>query len=262
MILKPRIVAVLGAEAERDVLSLADADMVEVRLDLVEGDGLKVLKAVRKATSLPIIATNRLKSEGGQFEGGEEQRLGLLAKAADYADYVDIELCAKQRAEFIKRVSRPAIVSYHDFAGTPGQEELRAILEEMSSSKAAIAKIAVTPKCLRDNLDILGLLLEAKMPLCVIAMGEMGRHLRAVAPLYGSVLTYGYVSRAVAPGQMSIAELRQAQRLLDPMSAADLVWIAGASAASVTLRACRSQGPQAASDADPIKRDATTAPGR
>jgi 3-dehydroquinate dehydratase-1 len=220
MILKPRIVAVLGKEAARDVLSLADADMIEVRLDLVEGDRLEVMKAVRKATDLPIIATNRLKSDGGQFEGSEEQRLGLLAKAADYADYVDIELCAKQRTELIKRVSRPAIVSYHNFTCTPGREELRAILEKMSCSGAAIAKIAVTPTCLRDNLEVLGLLLEAKMPLCVIAMGEMGRHLRAVAPLYGSVLTYGYVSRAVAPGQMSIAELKEAQRLLDPVSAA------------------------------------------
>ncbi len=89
----------------------------------------------------------------------------------------------------------------------------------MKRSKAAIAKIAVTPTCMRDNLEIIGLLLEAKIPLCAIAMGQIGRHLRAVAPLYGSVLTYGYVSEAVAPGQMSIAELRQAQRLLDPVSA-------------------------------------------
>jgi len=219
MILKPRIVAVLGKEVARDVLSLADADMVEVRLDLVEGDCLEVMKAVRKATNLPIIATNRLKSDGGQFEGSEVDRIELLAKAAFFADYVDIELSAEQRTELMGSVNRPAIVSYHNFACTPGQEELHSILEEMKGSGAAIAKIAVTSTCLRDTLEILGLLLEAEMPLCVIAMGEMGRHLRAVAPLYGSVLTYGYVSRAAAPGQMSISELRQAQRLLDPASA-------------------------------------------
>ncbi len=219
MILKPRIVAVLGAEATRDVLSLADADMVEVRLDLVKGDRLEVMKDIRNATNLPIIATNRLKSEGGQFEGSEEERIGLLASAADYADYVDIELSAEQRVELMERLSRPAIVSYHNFERTPGREELRAILKEMKSSKASIAKIAVTPTNMRDNLEILELLLETDMPLCVIAMGQVGRHLRAVAPLYGSALTYGYVSRAAAPGQMSIAELRQAQRLLDPASA-------------------------------------------
>ncbi len=232
MILKPRIVAVLGKEARRDVLSLADADMVEVRLDLIEGDCLAVIKAVRKATNLPIIATNRLKSEGGQFEGREEDRIELLTKAAAYSDYVDIELLARQRSELMGRVNRSIIISYHNFARTPGRDELLAILKEMKDSKAAIAKIAVTPNCMRDNLEILGLLLEAEMPLCVIAMGQVGRHLRAVAPLYGSVLTYGYVSSAAAPGQMSISELRQAQRLLDPASAT--LWADSAKKMSVS----------------------------
>jgi 3-dehydroquinate dehydratase-1 len=63
---------------------------------------------------------------------------------------------------------------------------------------------------------ILDFLLKADMPLCMIAMGEVGRHLRAVAPLYGSVLTYGYVSEPTAPGQMSVSELRQALMLMDP----------------------------------------------
>ena len=47
----------------------------------------------------------------------------------------------------------------------------------MLGTGAAIAKIAVTPSCLSDNLVILDLLLEADMPLCMIAMGERGRHL-------------------------------------------------------------------------------------
>jgi len=91
---------------------------------------------------------------------------------------------------------------------------LRAILGEMKNTGAEIAKIAATPLRLQDNLEILQLLLEADMPLCVIAMGRLGRHLRAVAPLYGSVLTYGYVSQPTAPGQMSVSQLKQAFELL------------------------------------------------
>ncbi len=64
---------------------------------------------------------------------------------------------------------------------------------------------------------ILGLLLDADMPLCMIAMGNIGRHLRAVAPLYGSVLTYGFVAKSTAPGQMSLAELRLAKKLFERM---------------------------------------------
>lgn len=217
MKLKPRIVAVLGKGALRDVSATADADMIEVRLDLVVGDPLGALKEVRLATSKPIIATNRLPSEGGGFKGSERERIELLRRAADFADYVDIELRAELREELMNRIDKQFIVSYHDFDGMLGLDELRAILEEIKDTGAAIAKIAVTSSSLKDNLLILDFLLEVDIPLCMIAMGDVGRHLRAVAPLYGSALTYGYVSELTAPGQMSVSELRQALMLMDPI---------------------------------------------
>ena len=214
MILKPRIVASLGKNALDEVLSAKDAEMIEVRLDLVEGDPLETMKAVRKATNLPIIATNRLAAEGGRFEGGERERIDLLIEASNYADYVDIELRSELRNEFMSKVNKPVIVSYHDFSRTPPREELQAILDEMKRTGAAIAKIAVTPTSLKDNLRILDFLLDADMPLCIVAMGELGRHLRAVAPIYGSLLTYGYVAEPTAPGQLKVAELKAAMKLL------------------------------------------------
>lgn len=216
MMQKPRIVASLGKWAVRDVPATGDADLIEVRLDLEEGDPLSTLKEVRLAASKPIIATNRLAAEGGGFKGSERERIEMLRRASDYADYVDIELRAELRDELMERVNKPFVVSYHDFNGMPDLEDMKSILEEMKGTGAAIAKIAVTPSSLKDNLKILVFLLEADMPLCMIAMGEMGRHLRAVAPLYGSALTYGYVSQPTAPGQMSVSELRQTLKLLDP----------------------------------------------
>jgi 3-dehydroquinate dehydratase-1 len=84
----------------------------------------------------------------------------------------------------------------------------------MKKTEAAIAKIAVTPQIPQDNLRILQFLLDADTPLCMIAMGRLGRHLRAVAPIYGSALTYGFVTESTAPGQMSLAELCLARKLL------------------------------------------------
>jgi 3-dehydroquinate dehydratase-1 len=213
---RPRIVASLGKGAIRDVPSSDDADLIEVRLDLEGGDPIGALKEVRLATHKPIIATNRMKAEGGKFEGSERERIEFLRCAAEFADYVDIELRAELRDELMNRIDKQFIVSYHDFIGMPVLAELKSILEEMKDTGAAIAKIAVTPSSLKDDLLILDFLLKADMPLCMIAMGEMGRHLRAVAPLYGSVLTYGYVSEPTAPGQMSVSELRQALMLMDP----------------------------------------------
>ncbi len=214
MQLKPRIVAALGKDAARDILVCGDADMIEVRLDLIDMP-LETLKIVRSATEKPIIVTNRMKSEGGQFGGSEQKRIRILSEAAAYADWIDVELKAPMRNDILKMIDKPAIISYHDFIGMPSREELNAIMREMKQTGAKIAKIAVTPSSLKDNLLILDFLLDAEMPLCMIAMGKVGRHLRAVAPIYGSVLTYGYVSQAVAPGQMSIAELRASLNLLD-----------------------------------------------
>jgi 3-dehydroquinate dehydratase-1 len=214
MIRQSRIVAVLGAEGAQGVTAASEADMIELRLDLVNKP-IQAIKAVRLATTKPIIATNRLKTEGGMFQGSERERIELLLQAAPFADFVDIELLAEQRDEFMARVNKPVIVSYHDFLGMPDEDEMARILEKMKKTGAIYAKIAVTPKNLRDNLRILGLLLDADMPLCMIAMGNIGRHLRAVAPLYGSVLTYGFVAKSSAPGQMSLAELILAKKMFD-----------------------------------------------
>ncbi len=212
---KSRIVAVLGKDAENDVQATSDADMIELRLDLLaDGDPLQILKAIREATAKPIIATARLRTEGGMFQGSEKERVELLIKASCYADYVDLELLADQRDDAIARIIKPVIVSYHDFQGMPEELQLMGIYDEMKKTNAAIAKIAVTPKSLHDNLRILQFLLDADMPLCMIAMGRMGRHLRAIAPLYGSALTYGFVTQSTAPGQMSLAELCLARKLI------------------------------------------------
>jgi len=212
--LKPRIVAVLGKNALKDARQASEADMLEVRLDLVEGDPLEVMRSIRSAMNLPLIATNRWRAEGGLFRGTEKERIDLLCQASEYADFVDIELRAELKDELMGRIDKPAIVSYHDFTRMPSPEELRSTLFEISETGASIAKIAVTPGFLGDNLTLLELLLKANTPLCVIAMGELGRHMRAIAPIYGSVLTYGYVSEATAPGQMTVSELKQMQTLL------------------------------------------------
>ena len=209
------VVAVLGEGAERLVSQAEQADMIELRLDLiVSSDPLETLKALRQATAKPIIATARHKSEGGLFQASEAERSDLLIKAAAYADYVDVELSAEIRDAVISNIAKPAIVSYHDFEAMPDDKELAGIYGRMKQAGAAIAKIAVTPQEKKDNLRILEFLLEADAPLCMIAMGDLGRHMRALAPLYGSALTYAYVAESTAPGQMSLSELCQALRLL------------------------------------------------
>ncbi|HPE64269.1 MAG TPA: type I 3-dehydroquinate dehydratase [Methanothrix sp.] len=213
----PAIVAVLSGEEAETNAPLAErlgADLVEVRLDLLPGDPIKVIRGVREATSLPIIATNRLTTEGGGFQGGEDDRIAILAEASAWADLVDVELLAEGRDRLLEMVERPVIISYHDFQGMPSINATRSILAEMFEAGADIAKLAVTPATLEDCLGLLRLLLDTTAPTSILGMGDLGRHLRAVAPIYGSVLTYGYIGIPTAPGQIPVKTLRGALDLL------------------------------------------------
>lgn len=208
----PAIVASLGADAERAarIAEAHGADIIEVRLDLLEDPG--VIRDIRSTVSLPLMATNRISSEGGSFMGSEEQRISILMDASRFSDIIDIELMAPGRDKLMEEISCPALVSYHDFNGVP--KNMQSIIEDARHAGADVVKIAVTPHTMREALDLLRILLDESHPLCVIGMGAVGRHLRAVAPLYGSVLTYGYVTEPTAPGQMSVRELDIALRCL------------------------------------------------
>ena len=208
----PAVVAVLsGEEAARNagVAEGLGADLVEVRLDLLPGDPIRIIREVREATTLPIIATNRMIQEGGAFHGGEDERIEILAGASAWADIVDVELRAEGRDRLMKMVDGPVIISYHDFEGMPPLDVLRSMLKEIFEAGAEIAKIALTPASLEDCLDLLKLVLETEGPTTLMGMGDVGRHLRAVAPIYGSVLTYGYIESATAPGQIPVKALRE-----------------------------------------------------
>lgn len=213
---RPRsaIVAVLGGDALLNLQRAEAADMIELRLDLIEAfDPLEALRTVRERSKRPIIATARIASEGGSFQGSEAERSRLLIEASSYADFVDVELFSSGRDEVLAQIMTPAIISYHDFAGVPDAQRLSLIYKGMIEAGSAIAKIAVTPKSLSECLRLLQFLIDAREPLCLIGMGEIGRHLRAIAPIYGSALTYGHIEKSTAPGQMSLEELLLARGL-------------------------------------------------
>lgn len=186
------------------------ADILEIRIDLLDVDPEPLITEI-KELGLPIIITNREKHDGGAWDGSEEDRINLLVSLLPLADGVDIELCAKKR-DFVVKTARSLgktiIVSTHDFEKTPELEIMKGILEESFAAGADIAKLAVMAKSFEDVLRLLELTLRSKGDVCTIAMGNIGQHSRVVAPIYGSVMTYGYVGTAVAPGQLRIDDLK------------------------------------------------------
>lgn len=192
------------------------ADILELRIDLLDSDAHLALQNIKK-TGLPVIITNRMKQEGGAWKGSEEDRIRTLISLLPAADAVDIELCAKDRDTVVKKAQdtgKTVIISTHDFEKTPASDVMKEIFRASFAAGADIAKLAVMPNSLTDVLRLLDVTLLAKAAVCTIAMGEKGRYSRVVAPVYGSVMTYGYVERATAPGQLRVDELRQILKLL------------------------------------------------
>lgn len=198
------------------------ADAVEFRLDLAT-DPLADLAAYDG--ELPVIVTNRVESEGGAVPDAPE-RLDDLCEAVEHpsVEAVDVELRAIESGEggrvvdHARKHQAAVIASVHDFEMTPDPGDLRDLLERATAA-GDVGKLAVTAASPADVLDLLAATWEraaAGDRVATMAMGEAGRHSRAVAPSYGSRIGYAPVDpeEATAPGQYDLATLRSLVELL------------------------------------------------
>jgi 3-dehydroquinate dehydratase-1 len=208
------------------------ADILEIRLDLLEirdrDIAAETIRKVKSETGLPIIITNRSYIEGGKWGEEEAERIGLikdLLSLRDGPDAVDIELSIdedeRDRAvEAAKNNGKTVIISSHDFSKTPSFVEMKATLEDAFIAGADIAKLAVMPQSMKNVMDLLRVTLDvggAGREICTIAMGDLGKHTRVIAPFYGSVLTYASVENTILtpPGQLPVDKLKKIMELLE-----------------------------------------------
>lgn len=195
------------------------ADLLEFRMDLADSP-LAALEAYDG--DLPILVTNRPEWEGGERTDGPERREELLAALEVPAvEAVDLELRALEYPErktdvspvleAAQEIEVPVVVSVHDFEGTPCRRTLVDFVHR-GCQHGSLAKVAVTPERPEDVLDLLGVTLDVTREgrtVATMAMGETGAHSRAIAPLYGSKLSYAPVAAdsSTAPGQIDLETL-------------------------------------------------------
>ncbi|NKE34491.1 type I 3-dehydroquinate dehydratase [Natronococcus sp. JC468] len=200
------------------------ADAVEFRMDLTD-DPLEALEAYD--ADLPIIATNRAAWEGGEWDGDDGERLAVLAEATafDAVGAIDVELesILAGEAEAVLETARKRgvsiIASTHDFEGTPPRGEMVSTLTE-AGKYADVAKLAVTAESKADTIALLSATEQLTYHgdrVATMAMGKVGRHTRAVAPVYGSRIGYAPVdpAEATAPGQYDLETLSELVADLD-----------------------------------------------
>jgi 3-dehydroquinate dehydratase-1 len=202
----------------------AGAGMMEIRLDTFSKreikrlpDALKRLKA-RKVPLLLTIRSPKENGRGGKGRLTDSARLALFIEFIPLFDAVDIELSSKR---ILKRVitaakdnKKKVIVSFHDFKATPGKAKLLKTIKEARGAGADIVKIAALVKGQKGLKRLTTLLTESK-DLIVIAMGPAGAASRVFFPMLGSLITYAGITKANAPGQLSISKLMSQFRLYD-----------------------------------------------
>lgn len=214
----PKICAVItSADKETFVDALNTADLIELRIDLVGKEWREVAKSINK----PWVATNRAKSEGGSWQGSDEDRVKELISALELkASIVDIELSTPNLAEIVPIIKRKAkcLISYHNFSNTPSYEELQKITAKQIRAGADICKVVTTAETLEDNETVLKLIKEIKdKEINAFAMGEAGLLSRVLCPLMGGAFTYASISRGAesAPGQITIRNLKNIYKVMN-----------------------------------------------
>ena len=194
-----------------------DIDIIEFRVDLLKHLDIEyIIRHLRKIKErgFKTILTVRAKWEGGGTEIKDTERLEIYQKCIDLVDYVDIELSSldiiNDVVNLAKNNNREVIISFHDFEKTPSEEAIQSFIDKSFQYGADISKISVKVNCEDDVGRILSISYKNKLlgrKLIAIGMGELGRITRVAGYFFGSIITYTYIGKSVAPGQIEINKL-------------------------------------------------------
>lgn len=228
---RPKICVPLTGKTAEDIAQQAKAaeaspaDVVEWRVDLFDQvtDLAQVLNLLSHLKTILrdklLLFTFRTEKEGGkpqEFTLKQYRELYEAAAASGALDLVDIELevaeyLGRKFIQLFKEQQIAIILSHHNFEKTPADGELVLKLSIMKQFHADLGKIAVMPNSLKDVLRLMNISSKLRelvdLPLVLISMGDMGKPSRISGELIQSVMTFGSLAEASAPGQIPVDQL-------------------------------------------------------
>ncbi|QDU95460.1 shikimate dehydrogenase [Lignipirellula cremea] len=195
--------------AEHQHLVEQGAKLVELRVDYINRE--VSLKRLLDHRPCPVIITCRRESDHGKWSGTEANRQMLLRAAiVEGVDYIDLEDDIAGKIPRYGKTKR--IVSLHNFRETP--KDLEAIHDRLCQLDPDVVKIATMAHSPADNLRMLNLVQDAKIPTVGICMGEIGMPSRILSARFGAPWTYAtfHHERTMAPGQFSYSQMTEIYR--------------------------------------------------
>jgi len=212
-------------ESLRDKINSAfsiGANYIEIRFDFLElsdiEEALKIAGKVREKA----VFTLRTPAEGGKFKGNNNDRIEWLKRLAMAKPMLlDIEYTTIQSnddlANYCKTQKIPVLLSWHDFENTPTKDQLRSMLAKMRVYSNHI-KMVTTAINIIDALRILELYENAaESNLIAFSMGEAGIISRIMCTIMGrSPFTYAALEESIAPGQLTVVQMRDIYDKISP----------------------------------------------
>lgn len=195
------------------------ADLLEWRIDAYGESVESGLEVCKKLNQKPLLCTLRTTRDGGAYSGTADEYEHFVSSLLTLGgvDLIDIELSVGD--ERVCRLVSTAqahgvatVVSHHDFAATPSEDEMVSLLRHMAELGADLPKLAVMPNSPKDVLSLLSATLRASEevgPCITMSMGKLGAVSRVCGELVGSCLTFGAGVQASAPGQINAEKLRE-----------------------------------------------------
>ena len=198
--------------------ALKKSDYAEIRFDFLKIEQIPTTLNLIKKNLNKTVCTLRPRSEGGQFEGSEKERIRILKLIAEYNPFLlDVEFNTLEKnselTKYLKTTKTKILVSWHDFKNTPNSTELKKKLTNMGKFSQNI-KIVSTAKSTDDSTRMLELYSKkGKRNLIAFSMGDNGRISRILCLYLGSPFTYVSLGKPIAPGQFSVDEVRKITNL-------------------------------------------------
>ncbi len=220
----PRIALVISDKENNEAIKTLRVDILEIRVDQFERfemDYIRDSVLERKKTGLPLILTVRnAASEGGRSNIPDGDKLKIFQALAGEVDALDIELKSPLLSEVVhlaKENDKRVIVSSHNFKSTPKCPVAEKIFKEAMEKGADIVKIAAQADSMNDVNKLMKFTLKHKNDnIITISLGDMGSLSRLMFPAAGSLLTYSYMDKPSAPGQVPLKVLQEDLRRYYP----------------------------------------------
>jgi 3-dehydroquinate dehydratase/shikimate dehydrogenase len=188
-----------------DMLNAArQCDLLEVRLDRF--GRAPELGELLAAKPKPVIMSCRRARDGGNWEGGEEERLALLRQCIiSKADYVEIELDVADQIRRFPPSRR--VISYTNLQETPA--DIADIYAEAQTKNPDVIKLVTLARTPEEAWPLVQILGKARVPTVVVGLGKPGVMLSVLGRKIGAPWTYAALERGMEayPGQATVSDL-------------------------------------------------------